>query len=81
MVKQVFFCCVIIYLLCLEMCFKKLPHTVGDYEIIEDAVGGVFVSDDDSESSGDEEGADGMYSLLCSLFFVSLTVFIFQKDI
>ena len=52
------------------MCFKKLPHTVGDYEIIEDAVGGVFVSDDDSESSGDEEGADGMYSLLCSLFFL-----------
>jgi len=63
------------------MCFKKLPHTVGDYEIIEDAVEGVFVSDDDSESSGDEEGADGMYSLLCSLFFVSLTVFIFQKDV
>ena len=43
------------------MCFEKLPHSVGDYKIIEDVVGDVFVSDEDSESSDDEEEVDGMY--------------------
>ena len=71
MVKQVFFllCNHLFIVLERKMCFKKLPHAVDDYDIIEDAVEGILVSDDDSESSGDEEGNDGMYSLLCSLFF------------